>query len=186
MDSDDDDDNDNLYEAVRLGKIEQVRKIVDRKCLDSVEFSYFLHYAATCGQEAIARLIITNYSCPVDCREQNNRTPLHVACGKGDLNMVKMLVNEQNANLHVYDIHNVTPLHEAARSGNTELVLYLIVEHKKFDPELKLKDCEGKTILHYASQAGHHELVDRLITHYNMNPESAGLPWQYSSTFSCR
>ena len=73
-----------------------------------------LHYTASCGQVKVARLLINDYKCPVDCRNDSKQTPLHIACRKGHLSLVRMLVSEHKADLNARDKDNNTPLNIAA------------------------------------------------------------------------
>ena len=165
-----------LHTAVRLGHVEHVRKILDKECLDTENLCDVLHYAVSYGQVEVARLLIVEYKCPVDCRNKTNQTPLHIACKKGHLSVVKMLVSEHKADLYKRDKDNDTPLHEAAWCGQTDIVLCLINE---FSCNPSIKGVDGTTILHYASCQGHIKLACLLYT--SPSPRDATLSRMPSS-----
>lgn len=54
----------------------------------------------------------------------DGRTPLHVACLEGQLQVIRYLL-VKGASPHVIDNHGQTPLHDAIRSANEEAILLL-------------------------------------------------------------
>lgn len=54
----------------------------------------------------------------------DGRTPLHVACLEGHLQVISYLLGK-GASPHVVDNHGQTPLHDAIRSANEEAILLL-------------------------------------------------------------
>ena len=160
--SDSDDYGTPLHTAIRIGELEPIKTYLDQKG-STTNVCDHLHLATSYGQVEVARLLITRYNCPVDCRNKNKQTALHIACGKGHLDMVRMLFTEYQAKLTLRDENNDTPLHEAAQYGQTEVVNCLINE---FSCNPSSQGIEGKTILHYACHQGHTELVETLLTQY--------------------
>ena len=68
-------------------------------------------------------------------RDNEDKTPLHIACEAGRLDIVMYLVNDQKVDPG-YTSGDNTPLHGACGGGNLELVKFL-VEEKKCDPYSK-------------------------------------------------
>ena len=157
-----------LHTAIRTGQLESIKTCLDQKGSFNVHDYDLLHLAASYGQVKVARLLITRYNCPVDCRNRKKQTPLHIACGKGHLTMVRMLVTEYQAKLALHDENNDTPLHEAAWCRQTEIVKCLINE---FSCNPNSKGIEGKTILHLACRQGHTELFETLLMQYKLEAE---------------
>lgn len=62
--------------------------------------------------------------CSVNYRDYDSRTPLHLACNFGNLEIVKYLVSH-GANIEIKDRFGNTPLNEARNSGFDEIVAYL-------------------------------------------------------------
>ena len=54
----------------------------------------------------------------------DGRTPLHVACLEGQLQVIRYLLGK-GASPHVIDNHGQTPLHDAIRSANEDAILLL-------------------------------------------------------------
>ena len=159
-----------LHAAVTEGNLTKIETILDRSLdrygVDLVSKYHLLHTAASCGQVETVRLLITKYNWPVDCKNENEQTPLH---GCGHLNVIRELVLEHKADLNARDKDSDTPLHTAARYGRTDIIKCLI---DKFKCDPSTTGYEGRTILHYACYEGHIELVNVLIEQYLMNPLS--------------
>ena len=160
-----------LHYAIRTGQCEYVEIWIET-FLDPSTIIYeydLLHLAVSYNHTELAKLLLTRFNYPVDCRNRKNQTPLHIACCSGYLNMVKMLLTEYEAKLVLDDeIINDTPLHEAARCGQTEVVGCLINE---FSCDPSARGLGGKTILHYACHQGNPELVEMLLTQYELEAQ---------------
>ncbi|KIJ05104.1 hypothetical protein PAXINDRAFT_33147, partial [Paxillus involutus ATCC 200175] len=61
----------------------------------------------------------------VNMQDIHSRTPLHLACSKGHLNIVELLV-QNGANLNVQDNYFSTPLHLACSKGHLNIVELLV------------------------------------------------------------
>ena len=161
--------SENLLQVISQGQVENVRKILDNQCLSTDGLCRLLHYTASCGQVKVARLLINDYKCPVDCRNDSKQTPLHIACYKGHLSLVRMLVSEHKAKLNARDIENDTPLNKTAFCGR-KIVVKILIEELGCSPDTK--GFEGRTIIHQACASGNVELVVMLLTKYNLDPLS--------------
>ena len=161
--------SENLRRAVLKGQVENVRKILDNQCLSTDDLCRLLHYTASCGQVKVARLLINDYKCPIDCRNDSKQIPLHIACRKGNLSLIRMLVSEHKADLNARDKDNDTPLNMAAFRGHANVINSLIDE---FNCSPDTKGFEGRTVIHQACNSGNVELVEMLLTKYNLDPLS--------------
>ena len=178
--------SENLLQAVTQGQVENVRKILDNQCLSTDDLCRLLHYTASCGQVKVARLLINDYKCPVDCRNDSKQTPLHIACGKGHLSLVRMLVSEHKAYLNARDENNNAPVHHAAFIGHTHVVKCLIDE---FSCSPDTKGYEGMSVFYQACGSENVELVEMLLKKYNLDPLSVddyGNPTLHFAAFSGR
>ena len=160
-----------LHYAITEGNLTVIEILLDPSHrIDLVSKYHLLHTAASCGQVATVKLLLTKYNWPVDCKNDNKQTSLHLACGNGHLDVVRMLVLEYEADLNARDKNNDMPLHAAARYGHTDIIKYLIDTFRTCNPSTP--GCKGRTILHYACYKGHIELVNVLIKKYQMTPSS--------------
>ena len=161
--------SENLLQAVSQGQVENVRKILDNQCLSTDDLCRLLHYTASCGQVKVARLLINDYKCPVDCKNDSKQTPLLIACRNGRLSVVRMLVSEHKADLNASDENNNAPVHHAAYKGHINVVKCLIDE---FSCSPDTKGFESRTVFYQACESGNVELVEMLLIKYKLDPLS--------------
>jgi ankyrin repeat protein len=163
-----------LHHACHQGHIKLTFSILDNVSFYKLDLlsvdndgNTTLHHTALGGRSSLARVLITKYGCPVDCRNKYNQTPLHLACGNGHLNVVKTLENYK-ANLHTCDDKNDTPLHTAAYFEQIHIIIHLL----NHGCNINAQGNKGRTILHHACYNGHAELVKRLLNRPKLDPFS--------------
>ncbi|CAF1329496.1 unnamed protein product [Adineta steineri] len=109
----------------------------------------------------------------INVKDQNLRTPLHLAVAKGHLEIVKYLVHE-GAKLDVLDKENRTPLVKAVLSGNQNpQVTYEICRtllDGGADAFINAVDAHGKNALHYSVEFGQERLVDLFLLVRSSDP----------------
>lgn len=88
----------------------------------------------------------------------NQKTVLHIACEKGNVELAKMFIHN-GALIDKKDNDGRTPLHYAAQNGNEELVKLILEKGHK----LNFKDNQGYTPLHLAIKKHKFELVPYLV-----------------------
>ena len=81
------------------------------------------------------KFLIEEKLCDPMCKGNSVRTPLHVACLRGHIDLVKYLIEEQKTDLSCMDGKGNNPLHLAAQNGNVIVVEYL-VHNKGCDPSI--------------------------------------------------
>jgi cytohesin len=88
----------------------------------------------------------------------NFRTPLHVACQSGKLELAQILVTN-GAKVNLMSSDGLTPLHYAIQSGNAEIVK-LLLDHGAF---INIREkTTGETELHMASALGYGDIAHLL------------------------
>ena len=71
--------------------------------------------------------------------DNEKRTPLHLACRHGHLNLVKFLIEETNCDKSLRDEYGINALGCAILSGHLGTIEYLVVE-QMFDPNFAVSD----------------------------------------------
>ena len=89
------------------------------------------------------------------------RTPLHIACGSGHLNIIQNLVSEYGCDVMAMDSNGSTPLHIAALCGREEVVRELVTKYRC--PVDCVCSVYGETPLHKAAKEGHSSVVRLLL-----------------------
>ncbi|XP_061533927.1 ankyrin repeat domain-containing protein 26-like [Phycodurus eques] len=92
--------------------------------------------------------------------DKQNRTALHVACARGNVEVVKFLI-EKNAQINLCDNQNRSALMKAVQEQR-ELCANILLENKA-DPNLM--DSDGNTVLHLASSIPLISTVILLVKH---------------------
>ncbi|XP_061898724.1 ankyrin repeat domain-containing protein 26-like isoform X2 [Entelurus aequoreus] len=103
-----------------------------------------IHKAAWKGN--LAKIERLAKSSDINKVDQQNRTPLHLACANGHARVVRFLV-EKKANLNLGDNHNRTALMKAVQ-GQHEQCVNILLEN---NANPNLVDAGGNTALHLAS-----------------------------------
>ena len=177
-----------LYEAVRIGDIEEARRVIfgalryQRKSLHQDNQSWTvipaiidyvgpseltpLHSAACEGREAIARLLLSFGADPLK-EAYDSETPLHKAVFNGHTRVVEELLQTQMSP----DVTNVcgeTPLHYAVRYVQYNDAARALI--KAGADVNKQSDINGWTPLHWAANMGNISMVQWLVFS-GANPE---------------
>ncbi|CAF1186000.1 unnamed protein product [Adineta ricciae] len=109
----------------------------------------------------------------INVKDQQQRTPLHLAVVKGHLEIVKHLV-QRGAKLNVVDSDQRTPLIKAVLSGSQNPQLnYQICQvliNGDNDAAINHLDKLGRSALHYAIDYGNEDLVNLLLSNENCDP----------------
>ncbi|KAM6213308.1 ankyrin repeat domain-containing protein 26 [Sarcoramphus papa] len=117
-----------------------------------------LHRAAASGDLAQVRQGLKKHG--IDGRDKAERTPLHLACANGHVDVVTYLV-ENNCKLNLLDNDNRSPLMKAVQCQQEKCVAILL-EHGA-DPNLA--DADGNTALHLAVLSPNTTVAGLLLEH---------------------
>lgn len=122
-----------LLEAAKFGDVAHVNQLLDKKKGD--------------------------LKADVNCKGENNWTPLHFACLSGSYELVKLFLFNQ-ANLDAETTLKFTALHVACQKGFLDIAQLLI----NSGVDINSKDLYNNTSLHYAAQNGHKKIVQLLLS----------------------
>ncbi|XP_074915319.1 ankyrin repeat domain-containing protein 26 isoform X12 [Buteo buteo] len=117
-----------------------------------------LHRAAASGDLAQVRQGLKKHG--VDGRDKAERTPLHLACANGHVDVVTYLV-ENKCKLNLFDNDNRSPLMKAVQCQQEKCVAVLL-QHGA-DPNLA--DADGNTALHLAVISPNISVAGLLLDH---------------------
>ena len=127
-----------------------------------------LHLACRNGVLEMTRMLVQQYHCDINARDDQGQTPLHCAVKwfaphttrKDQEAVVTYLVRIKNCNLVSKDEDGNTPLHEACYQGNSEIVK-LLLNTGQCDVTSQNKD--GNTPLHRGCYIGELDIVELLL-----------------------
>ncbi|KAK7496797.1 hypothetical protein BaRGS_00012006 [Batillaria attramentaria] len=141
-----------------------VTMLIDRGvAVDKPDLSqtYPIHQAIQNDMLDIATLLCEKAPHTVIAANSKGLTPLHIACGKGDLEFVETLLR-YGADIHAEDVSSRTPLFSAVDQNHVDIVKRLLelgARVEVFDADL------GMTPLHVAAILGRLSIMEMLIQH---------------------
>ncbi|XP_061425467.1 LOW QUALITY PROTEIN: transient receptor potential cation channel subfamily A member 1 [Lethenteron reissneri] len=94
-----------------------------------------LHIAVHAGHLGIIRICLQS-GARIDAKQNDESTPVHLACAQGAMDMVQLMFSMQDPqreSLKLRDAEEQTPLHKAAMFDHYELVEYLVREGAELD-----------------------------------------------------
>jgi ankyrin repeat protein/tetratricopeptide (TPR) repeat protein len=114
------------------------------------------------GHVAVATLLVTSGSTPLDCKWVGNgsATPLIIWCEHGNMSMVRLLLSK-GASPNLADVYGSTPLYSAASRNHHHLLPLLYEAHA--DPNRKRID--GSTAILVAAERGFLSVLESLYSH---------------------
>ena len=117
-----------------------------------------LLHAALYGNLELVEQALQN-GANLDATNHWGKTPLHLVCWYGHLDVVQYLLTSHAANLEATDNNGWTPLIEACYEGHLTVVKYLATH----GANVEAVDNEGLTPLHFACKNGRLALVQELV-----------------------
>ena len=100
-----------------------------------------MHSSIFAGDIDISRLLIERYA-EINAQDEENKTPLHLACMLGNLSMVKLLMARPECLATLQDKKGDTALHIACSRLNDPVIRYLKENESK---AMYLTNLDGKT-----------------------------------------
>ena len=154
-----------LHHAARNGRLEVIKLLIDQgadplartKCNETP-----LHWASNSRSHRahlVIEYFVKNKLIDVDERDDNDRTPLHLACLNNFVHSALQLV-ANGADVRAKDKDLAEPIHLACLSGSSALLLSIM---DCPGVEISPTDKDMRTPLHYASKSDHKGLVEELL-----------------------
>ena len=132
-----------LYDACKRGESQAVSEIVYRLKKRNVRFKLIdsdgtttLHLMCFHGNLGMVKLLVEMYG-NVEAKDENQRTPLHLACQQGHIEIVHYLTYEQRCNPQCKDKDGWTPFYLAFFQNHTNIMEYLNTHGQSYYPELE-------------------------------------------------
>lgn len=145
----------------RLHFLENVLKTKEPTlCKSKKDGSTPLHVTSLLGYHDFSLFFAENYTSHVNSRDNTGKTPLHMACSKGNTAIAKLLI-KHNAIINQMDINKVTPLMLACSSGKIDLIKYLLSKHVNING----LNVFGSNPLLYACIRNNFEVFSILLQH---------------------
>lgn len=107
----------------------------------------------------------------LNCKNGSGETPLHYACGKGNVEAVRYLLAVDGIQVNAVNRGLYTPLHSAVTSGSLAVVQMIL----RAGGNVTMQDEEGDTPLHMACQSGNVQVVKAILEYVD-----------YNEIFSCK
>ena len=167
-----------LYQVCERGSVEFLNVLLLDFYLNSALIvddygNTALHIASFHAHKEVATCLV-NAGCPVNCRNSEGETPLHLLCGQRLNDSVNFLlrwfVTELEADINSRDGRGNQPIHKAALSGCTDIITTLIFD---FDCDPESRGFKNRSLLHQAFSAGHISTAKALIEVFHLSVHSA-------------
>lgn len=159
-----------LYDAAKRGDVAEVKSLLaagaDPNVVNNSRNRLTPLHAAAFGSEqpalaaGFAEIVdaLLSKGAAVDPRDNAGRTPLHLACSRGQTDVVRMLLAAR-ANPTLRDERGLTAMDCACFGGHEEIVDLLIKENV----DVNAGNFQGTTPLMQAAMNGHLNLVKKLL-----------------------
>jgi ankyrin repeat protein len=156
-----------LFTAYKKRNFHLVSESNSHPCIRNVYFVLksekcftILHLMCELGVLDRVKNLIEMYG-NVEARDENGRTPLHIACGNGHIDVAEYLICECGCDKEARDNYlQFTPLFVACLNGKTDMVKYLI---SRLGCKVDIRGATGITPLHVACAKGYTDIVEYLI-----------------------
>ncbi|XP_066915935.1 transient receptor potential cation channel subfamily A member 1-like isoform X2 [Clytia hemisphaerica] len=174
-----------LHIAVGSQQAGTVQLLLSHKAnpyVQDLEGRYPLHIAASDGSDAIIEILVkamkrftvTGPHANVDVQNNEQKTPLHMACLHGHVKSVTKLLEHQ-ADVNCQCSSKITPMHLAAIYGRDDVIKILV----KYGSKLNKRDTFHMTPLHRACLYGRINVISLLYTlgaHLELRNETGFTP----------
>ena len=149
-----------IYRTILLKSLKERIKHQKIQLLPREDGTTPLLVASSTGYMYFVRFFVENYPHQVDHFDDEGRTPLFIACGRGHYEVAKVLM-KFSKDIGQADTNGKTPLMAACFGGHVKVTKYLL-DNKA---DANRKDKKGYNSLFYACYSGKVEMVGILLLH---------------------
>lgn len=158
----------NLLVAILSKDMEALPRLIDEvikhtntiNYRDGKEQETLLHKCANQSVPIPIAKMLLEKGARIDARDVNKASPLHIAAGKGNIDLVNFFI-ANGADPMKKDKHNRIALHKAARGGHLEVIEILLNNNTLINH----KDLNGYSALHVAVQFEKVPVIEYLVQH---------------------
>ncbi len=126
--------------------LESRKSIDELEMLNPEELRGLLHDAVSKKSTNVIFIQdLLTVGCPIDARDDNDWTALHIAVEGLNFDILEFLLLNR-ANINAANVIGITPLHLAVRTGNREMIEFLISN----GANVNARDDHGDSVLHWA------------------------------------
>ena len=131
-----------LYRTTRSLHVsfQRCRAVMSPYSSYTYDFFWGLHAAIVDFGNCALRVLVGELGADVESKDNEGRTPLHLATEQSRLELIHVLVKEIHADVDAKDNQGFTPLHVAARRGDAESVRRLV---KSYRAKVDARDNDG-------------------------------------------
>ena len=152
-----------LHMAGFVGSIEVIDYFASQKCsvLDTDRQGWTILHHACCGAKlTLVKHLVENYPALLTIRDNNGRTPLHMAGSVGSVEVVDYFAS-QKCNMLDTDSNGWTTLHNAFINENLTLVKHLVENYPALPT---MRDIKGQIPLQIAGCVDSFEVIEYLTS----------------------
>ena len=154
-----------LHIAADHGHLNWCKTLIKKHNFDLVNPDNYgwtaLHYSAYNGSYKLVKFF-GDMGTDINLKTNVGQNCLHIAAGRGHLNLCKSFVNKHKFNVKISDYDCHTALHYAARNGSYELIKFFTDS----GTDINLKTKNGLNCLHIAANKGHLNLCNTFINEH--------------------
>ncbi|KAI0411454.1 ankyrin repeat-containing domain protein [Xylaria grammica] len=122
-----------------------------------------LHIAASHGRDAVARILLGQFSADIEAKTGRNWTPLHFAARSGSRKVVSLLI-QSGADVVAETAHRYTPVYLACFSEHDELAATILNSMTR-EQALEVSNADDDTLLWVAMSHNCFQVVRKLVSY---------------------
>ncbi|KAL5258371.1 hypothetical protein ACHWQZ_G009016 [Mnemiopsis leidyi] len=132
---------------------------IDKRTINDETWEHIKNAVKAGKLEEVCEIYKTNNVEYTDVGGQFKQSLLHIASGRGELDIVRYCVQEEKVDVNIQDSGGFTALHLAAGWGHLQILKYLLEK----GADVNIQDSRGMTALHRAVGTGNLQVFKYLL-----------------------